>query len=115
MEESSGQEINVVISDMSLYLMSLYPKFTVGVTDVIFHTFKPCSQNRFIFWRTLPTQSTGFWNRSRMKTYVRADLDLFTRQKIQPFPYIIRNCYQGNHVILLCDSFDLESVEKWFV
>ena len=34
MEKSSGQEINIVISDMSLYPMSLYPmslypKFTV--------------------------------------------------------------------------------------
>ena len=29
MEKSSGQEINVVISDMSLYPVSLYPKFTV--------------------------------------------------------------------------------------
>ena len=29
MEKSSGQEINIVISDMSLYPMPLYPKFTV--------------------------------------------------------------------------------------
>ena len=35
MEKSSGQEINVVISDMSLYPMSLYAKFTVHNNNII--------------------------------------------------------------------------------
>ena len=38
MEKSSGQEINVVISDTSLYPMLLYPKFTVLIfpeTDAV--------------------------------------------------------------------------------
>ena len=30
--ESSGQEINVAISDVLLYPMSVYPKFTVHLT-----------------------------------------------------------------------------------
>ena len=33
--ENSGQEINVVISNMSLYPMLLYPKFTVVKSSLI--------------------------------------------------------------------------------
>ena len=53
MDESSGQEINVVISDMSLYPMSLRPKFTVDgfvslntailIFTVNFHCINTCS------------------------------------------------------------------------
>ena len=37
--------------------------------------------SRHVFLQTLPTQSTSMWNRSHMKTFERADFDLFTHQK----------------------------------
>ena len=37
--------------------------------------------SRHVFLQTLPTQSTTMWNHSHMKTFERADFDLFPHQK----------------------------------
>ena len=41
----------------------------------------------FIFLRTLLAQSTYVWSRSHMKTFERADFDLFTRPKMWQTPF----------------------------